>query len=238
MRKFRLLDLFCGEGGASMGYHEAGFEVVGVDAYPMPKYPFEFMHATVESLTGSFLRSFDAIHASPMCKVHTSLKAFSDPSHVDQIPMTRALLKFANRPFVIENVEGAPLHNPVTLCGSMFGLQVRRHRLFETNWPLEQPACDHDGQDAASPGYTYYRYHTGEKVAHRTTVVTVAGRGFGMGKGEVDLWRKSMDMPWASREGLREAIETAATPAMRKRARRQRNAINAAANALYRASQI
>ncbi len=196
-----------------MGYAQAGFDVTGVDNVAWPNYPFEFVHADVMKLSNSFLQQFDAIAASPPCKTHTSLKAFSDPSHLDLIPATRAKLIFANRPFIIENVEGArsSLRSPVMLCGSMFGLNVQRHRLFETNWPLEQPPCDHKGQKERSPGFTYYRYHTGKAVQHRTSVVTVAGRGFGMGKGEVELWRNVMEMPWASRDALREAIPPAYT---------------------------
>lgn len=202
----RLLDLFCCEGGASAGYVAAGFEVVGVDSKPQPRYPFEFIHADVLDLSVEFLRGFDAVAASPPCKTHTSLKAFSAASHVDLIPQTRRLLAAAGRPFIIENVEGAPLIDPVLLCGSMFGLNVRRHRLFEANWPMQGPRCDHARQNRESPGFTIKRYHSGEPVEHQVSVITIVGRGAGMGPGEIGLWRDAMEMPWASKDGLREAI--------------------------------
>lgn len=189
-----------------MGYHEAGFEVVGVDWFHQPNYPFEFIKADCTKLSLSFLQQFDAIAASPPCKTHTTMKAFSDPSHVDFLPTTRAMLKFANRPYVIENVEGAPMVNPITLCGSSFGLHVRRHRQFESNVKLVAPACRHDEQEANSPGFKTMRYHSGKPVEYTAKVVSVYGRGNGYGKGETQLWRDVMGMPWASKDGLREAI--------------------------------
>jgi DNA (cytosine-5)-methyltransferase 1 len=91
----------------------------------------------------------------------------------------------------------------------MFGLGVRRHRLFESNIDLHQPDCRHAEQDAASPGYPVKRYHSGRPIVTMSTVVGVYGRGQGLGKGEVDLWRRVMGTPWMSREGMREAIPPA-----------------------------
>jgi DNA (cytosine-5)-methyltransferase 1 len=149
MSKPRILDLFAGAGGAAMGYFQAGFDVVGVDINPSPRYPFPFIQTDALALDQRFLRSFDAIHASPPCQAHTALKtAHNAKPHVDLIPQTSAMLQASGLPYVIENVVGAPLIDPVELCGSMFGLgvnyngeffQLRRHRIFETNWPLMQP---------------------------------------------------------------------------------------------------
>jgi DNA (cytosine-5)-methyltransferase 1 len=134
----RLLDLFCGAGGAAMGYHRAGFEVVGVDINPQPHYPFEFHQA--DALTYP-LGGFDAIHASPPCQAMTTMsnrhrgKGGLADSHINLIPETRAAIGHLMLPYVIENVPGARryLRNPVTLSGGAFGLGVDRPRLFESN---------------------------------------------------------------------------------------------------------
>lgn len=135
----RLVDLFCGAGGASKGYDLAGFEVVGVDLYPQPNYPFEFHQA--DALTFD-LDGFDYAHASPPCQFATAYRRRID--HVKKspnlIPATRA--RIAHLPYVIENVATAraELKDPLQLCGSSFGLDVRRHRLFESNMDLSAPA--------------------------------------------------------------------------------------------------
>jgi DNA (cytosine-5)-methyltransferase 1 len=151
-RPLLLLDLFHGVGGAAVGYHRAGFEVVGVDTAPPPEYPFESMSADAFEVLASpeFIALFDLIHASPVCKRYTVANRVhgSAERHPDQIAPTRAALEATGKPYVIENVVGAPLLNPVTLCGSMFGLGyggrvLRRHRLFESNMALLTPpdAC-------------------------------------------------------------------------------------------------
>jgi DNA (cytosine-5)-methyltransferase 1 len=146
--KPRLLDLFCCAGGAGMGYHQAGFEVVGVDIRPQPKYPFAFVMAEALSMDSA---GFDAIHASPPCQAHSTISHVSGREHVDLIPETRAFLERSGLPWVMENVPGAPLREPFLLCGTMFGLrtgcgaELRRHRYFETNWWVGlQPQCRHD----------------------------------------------------------------------------------------------
>jgi len=137
----RLLDLFCKAGGAAMGYHRAGFEVVGVDIEPQPHYPFEFHQADAMTYP---LEGFDAIHASPPCQAYTSMRHSDD--HPDLYGATRDRLLASGVPWVIENVIGAPYHYGLILCGSMFDLQIRRHRNFETSWLMFQPPCHHNGE--------------------------------------------------------------------------------------------
>lgn len=150
MSRPRLLDLFCGAGGAAMGYHRAGFDVVGVDINPQPRYPFLFHQGDALELPTEYLVEFDAIHASPPCQAHSTLRHSPGAAdYPDLVEATRALLGASGRPYVIENVVGAPLINPITLCGSMVGLeagefQLRRHRLFESNHVLFTPSwCSH-----------------------------------------------------------------------------------------------
>lgn len=134
----RLLDLCCGAGGAAMGYDRAGFDVTGVDIEPQPRYPFAFHQA--DALTVS-LRGYDAFHASPPCQAHSDLQKQNKRSYPDLIAPLRARLIATGLPYVIENVEGAPLIDPIVLCGTMFAaLRVVRHRLFESNVPLAAPA--------------------------------------------------------------------------------------------------
>jgi DNA (cytosine-5)-methyltransferase 1 len=145
-RKPKLLDLFCGAGGASVGYYRAGFEVVGVDINPQPHYPFEFVKA--DALTFP-LDGFDAYHGSPKCQYFSELTPKEYRArHPNQIPGIRARLLATGRPYLIENVEGARAYllNPVMLCGSMFGLNIYRHRYFETNFlpPMSPSSCNHN----------------------------------------------------------------------------------------------
>jgi DNA (cytosine-5)-methyltransferase 1 len=142
-----ILDLFCGAGGAAMGYNRAGFDVIGIDIAPQPRYPFQFVQGDALD-TDLWPLDFDAIHASPPCQRYSQATNMHDKTkHPDLIPATRELLKETGLPYVIENVPGAPLLNPVLYCGSMFGIErLRRHRLFETNWPLIGEQCDHSFQ--------------------------------------------------------------------------------------------
>jgi DNA (cytosine-5)-methyltransferase 1 len=188
--KPRLLDLFCGAGGCSVGYARAGFEVVGVDIVPQPRYPFAFVQAdaleylhelcSLGSSRFGVEIQFDAIHASPPCQAHSAVTP--DKSvHENLIPETRELLEATGLPYVIENVEGAKaeLHDPAMLCGSMFDpiLDVRRHRLFETNWGLEPPAwpCRHG---LSEPRYDVYEHGKWNK----RRFVPVYGSGGGKAK--------------------------------------------------------
>jgi DNA (cytosine-5)-methyltransferase 1 len=138
-----LLDLYCGAGGAAMGYHEAGFDVVGVDVKPMPRYPFEFVQAdALEYLETADLSRFSAIHASPPCQAYSRLRTLPwlrDREYWDSIPPTREALTRTGLPWVLENVEGAPVQ-AMRLCGTMFSLEwddgtpLYRHRLFESTF--------------------------------------------------------------------------------------------------------
>ncbi len=140
----RLLDLFCGAGGAAMGYHQAGFtDIVGVDIMPQPNYPFTFIQGdALQPLVR--LDDFDLIHASPPCQAHVPMAAnrWNNPRWADVIPQTRTLLDGHN--YVIENVTGAArsLESPMVLTGEMFGLSTSRRRLFELGgwfaWGLPQ----------------------------------------------------------------------------------------------------
>jgi DNA (cytosine-5)-methyltransferase 1 len=136
------LDLFCGAGGASVGYARAGFEVVGVDIAPQPNYPFTFYQDDAMTFR---LDGFDAIHASPPCQLYSALKVKTTKDWPDLIAPTRERLRAAGVPYVIENVMPAPLLGGVVLCGSMFGLRTHRHRRFETPWLILQPTLHEHG---------------------------------------------------------------------------------------------
>jgi DNA (cytosine-5)-methyltransferase 1 len=144
--KPRLLDLFCGAGGAAMGYDRAGFDVVGVDIKRQPRYPFSFVQGDALSPPVD-LTAFDAIHASPPCQAWTRAQHRDDHSHLIE-PVRRRLVE-AGIPWVIENVPGAPVDG-VLLCGADFGLPIIRHRVFETSWwiGLVPTACG--GADPSS----------------------------------------------------------------------------------------
>jgi len=134
MTRPRLLDLFCGAGGAAMGYHRAGFDMVGVDIKPQPHYPFAFIQDDALLFLGDNVSTFDAIHASPPCqRFSKSVSKRSRETHPDYIAAIRYRLVMSGLPYVIENVPRAPLREPITLCGSSFGLGVMRHRLFESS---------------------------------------------------------------------------------------------------------
>ena len=144
----KILDLVCKAGGAGEGYHRAGFEVVGVDIFPQPNYPYTFFQSdAIEFLRQHDLSEFDAIHASPPCQAHTKAQALSKGrnngkygEHPDFIPQTREILKKIGKPYIIENVDGAPLVNPIALYGSQFkNLYTQRKRLFESNIELRTP---------------------------------------------------------------------------------------------------
>lgn len=200
----KLLDLYCGAGGAAMGYRVAGWEIVGVDAAPQPRFPFEFVQGdAIAFLEAGGARGFDAVHASPPCQRYSSATrrhgAEIVDAHPELIAPTRELLLETGLPYVIENVPGAPLLGELLLCGSMFGLEVRRHRIFEGAVPMLAPAgCDH-----SRPAVPVYG-HSGAGVNR--------GRERELGRSNgVDDWRRAMGIPWMIGEELAEAIPPAYT---------------------------
>jgi DNA (cytosine-5)-methyltransferase 1 len=210
-----LLDLFCCAGGAAEGYRRAGFDVIGVDIAPQPNYPYEFVQADAldvlrrllagERVGGYVLADFAAIHASPPCQAHSDLQKQSKRFYRDFIPQTRELLEQTGLPYVIENVEGAPLRDPVVLCGTMFpGLRVLRHRLFEASVPLTAPPHP-DGHPLV---FTYDRRkaHYG-RLDQNTSFVQVTGGG----NCTVANKASAMGIDWMTGRELNEAIPPAYT---------------------------
>jgi len=148
----KLLDLFCGVGGASAGYTAAGFDVTGIDLKHGKRYPYTYIRGNVSDyLNNEYLQQFDVIHASPPCQTHSITQHLRNAqgkstSKVDMIPEVRAALIASGVPYIIENVPGSPLIDPIQLCGSSFNLKVRRHRLFESNINLKGSICNHNAQ--------------------------------------------------------------------------------------------
>jgi DNA (cytosine-5)-methyltransferase 1 len=224
-----LLDLFCGAGGASMGYYRAGFDVIGVDIKPMPRYPFTFIQADAMELLdwlrlggttndarsdfvvgwGYRLKSFAAVHASPPCQAYstgTNNTRKHGKIYPHLIEPVRERLADLGMPYVVENVPQAPLVEPVTLCGSQFGLRaelpgygpvgLRRHRCFESNWLLPDAGA-HD---------------------HSLRSVTVTGHGSTSGNRKtlgmdvpIAVCREIMGIDWMNRNQLGESIPPAYT---------------------------
>jgi len=203
-----LLDLFCGAGGAAMGYHRAGFKVVGVDINPQPHFPFEFIQADwrepLAYLPGLWERNGERyfIHASPPCQRYSVMtkKWGRSENHPDFIAEVREALRAIGCDYVIENVAGAPLESPIMLCGTMFKLgsgayRLRRHRLFETSFDLFAPAtCNHVG--LALPVYG----HAGGRSKRDGLVFP-----------GTDAWREGMGIDWMTGKELAESIPPAYT---------------------------
>lgn len=192
----RLLDLFCCAGGAGMGYHQAGFEVTGVDVDQQPRYPFRFIQADALAFLMEFGHEYDAVHASPPCQRFTNAQKIQGNQHPDYLESVRGLLQTDGRPYIIENVPGAPLINPVVLCGAMFGLKTYRHRLFESNIPVVAPEHPEHVTAVTKMG----RPPKDGEFMH------VVGNFSGVGKA-----REAMGIAWMTRDELREAIPPAYT---------------------------
>lgn len=206
VKKPKLLDLFSCAGGAAMGYHRAGFEVVGVDIDPQPNYPFTFIRADALSLTGGFIAEFDAIHASPPCQSYSDLAKRN--GNADEWPRliepVREILQASGLPYIIENVEGAPLIDPVVLCGTMFpGLRVLRHRLFESNFPLRAGV---HGKHPLVFTHDKRKAHYG-KLDQNTSFVQVTGGG----NCSIANARDALGIDWMTKNELNESIPPAYT---------------------------
>jgi len=201
-----LIDGYSGAGGAAMGYHLAGFEVVGVDKAPQPRYPFRFLRADLTTIGWPELVEFlgaVAVHVSPPCQWATAYRRRGDgvgDGYLNLIPDMRAALAPLGVATVIENVESARAHlvNPVRYCGSSFGLDVRRHRMFETNFSLTAPACDHSWQ---TPRFTPASNRTNLR---RTVEV-------GVYRIPLAVQQRAMGIDWMRLDELSEAIPPAYT---------------------------
>lgn len=210
-----LWDLFCCAGGIAMGYHRAGFEVIGFDVEPQPRYPFRFIQADALDVLRALVRGMLPVgvptpvvaHASCPCQAHSDLQKQSKIAYEDFIARTRELLQAWGGPYVIENVEGAPLIDPVRVCGASpvfagSGLRVIRHRLFESNVPLDGAPCP-----ARHPRVFTYdkrKAHYGQ-LDQNTSFVQVTGGG----NCTVANKASAMGIDWMTGRELNEAIPPA-----------------------------
>lgn len=213
-----MLDLFCGAGGAAVGYYRAGFdEIVGVDIHSQPHYPFTFVQADAMTYP---LEGFDAIHASPPCQAYSVGSARwrknGSRTYPDLLAATRERVRQSGSPYIIENVEGARrlMIEPFRLCGQTFGIGVVRHRLFEANWlcltPVHVPCAGAVQRDLVSvtghgPPGRHYR------------AVTVAGHGGNSRSFSLQSWKDAMGIDWMTRDELTQAIPPAYTEFIGKR---------------------
>jgi DNA (cytosine-5)-methyltransferase 1 len=198
----RILDLCSKAGGAGFGYHLAGFEVTGVDLEPQPRYPFGFVQADALDILDTLIRNPrdprpDAVHVSPPCQLYSLAQRIRGNDHPDLIGPFRDRLRALGLPYVIENVPGAPLADPVTLCGAMFpGLQVYRHREFETSFPAKPPVHPVHAWPLAKMG----------RPPGPGDFMHVVGNFSG-----AQAARQAMGISWMTRDELREAIPPAYT---------------------------
>lgn len=204
----KLLDLFCGAGGCSVGYERAGFEVTGVDINFQKRYPHpeRFIQADAMEYCGEHGHEYDVIHASPPCQCYsiaTKSLRNAGKKYPDLVGPTREALKKTGKPYIIENVPGAPLQNYIVLCGLMFDLKVFRHRLFESNCLIPQPA---------------HRSHRGKYIGIDGFLCIVGKQGGQKGKdgkimssGTVSQARMAMGIDWMTWRELTQAIPPAYT---------------------------
>jgi len=203
----KLLDLFCGAGGAAMGYHRAGFDVTGVDNRPQPRYPFTFIQADAMTFP---LDGFDAIHASPPCQAFTQMsarwrgKGTKADIHPDLLTPTLAILRTLGLPYIVENVQGAKAHMRATLVlhGGMFRLGVHRPRLFEANVLIlavrtPQTLSPLGVYGAKPDGHTTYRYRDNGNYKGKSLIRTAKS---------VEEAREAMGIDWMTWDEIREAI--------------------------------
>ncbi len=206
--KPRLLDLFCGAGGCSVGYNSAGFEVTGIDQFAQRHYPFEFIQGDALDLSSEWLSRFDVIHASPPCQCFSmanyKARIEGTSKSPDLIDKTRKMLISSGRPWVIENVPPAPLIKPIILCGTMFGLGVFRHRKFESNVGIVPPAHEkHAGRIGDGKYFSVAggagRWKSWGRVERNVT------------KGTIADWKNAMGIDWMVGKEITQAIPPAYT---------------------------
>lgn len=202
--KLSCLDLYCGGGGAGQGYFLAGYDVTGVDIDQQPKYPRQLQFIQTDALGVlrdiNYCRQFDLIHASPVCKRYSTITktAGTSEDHPDDIAEVRELLQEISKPYVIENVPGAPLRNYVELCGTMFGLNVIRHRWFEC-WPevwFPPFTCNHQKTVVAHGRRPDREKHYAAVTGHFS---------------DVEFAQESMGVDWLGQKELSQAIPPAYT---------------------------
>lgn len=212
----KLLDLFCGAGGAAYGYHLAGFtDIVGVDIKPQKRYPYRFVQADALEYLDRITRTgkveeYDLIHASPPCQAYTGMRKItiarfgSAPEHQDLIVPTRRLLIQSDKPYIIENVQNSPLRTQVILCGASFGLpNMARHRHFESNiLILGAPKCTHFDNDLTIG--VYGSRPDGRRVSHRKN-------RFGRVAKSLEEAQRIMGIDWMDWDEIKEAIPPAYT---------------------------
>lgn len=204
----KLLDLFCGAGGAAMGYHRAGFhEIVGVDHAHQPRYPFEFVEADALAFVSEHGHEFDVIHASPPCQAYTGMRRITEArygecstEHPDLIAGTQRALGRTGKIYVIENVPSSPLHTQFILCGTSLGLEyVVRHRHFESNVLfLGVPPCTHHHKDTMTIG-VYGSKPDGRRVSYRHHKFSRIAQS-------LEEARQIMGIDWMTWDEIKEAI--------------------------------
>lgn len=204
---YTILDLYCGAGGSANGYGRAGFAVVGVDIKSQPHYPYPFVRMDALEYAEKFGHLYDAIHASPPCQIFTAMRDKTKP-HQNLIPQTRKVIQSLNKPYIIENVSRARSHliNPIVLCGTMFGLRVIRHRLFECSFLVDTSGlvCRHEGRIGHNAVW-----ENGKRVQNNLTnfdLISVTGHDF-----KVRDARIAMGIDWMVRDELAQAIPPAFT---------------------------
>ena len=222
-----LLDLFCGAGGAGVGYYRAGFEVIGVDHAPQKRYPYQFVQADAIAYALTEGWRFDAIHASPPCQAHSNITPDKN-KHIDLIPQTRFVLETLGVPYIIENVGGAAkaLRNPFMLCGAQFGLKVYRHRYFESNVmifaPTHEPHRDNTpraGHGVSGKGFISVTsggntLMVAKDAGRRSGTYGISDKGFVSVTGHfsgIDYCKMAMGIDWMSGRELSQAIPPAYT---------------------------
>lgn len=217
-RVFNMVDLFSGAGGAAMGYYQsAPFRVVGVDIVKQPRYPFTFRQDDAMELLRERIDVFqswaDFVHISPPCQGYSRTRYLWDIAYPKLIGPVRELVRALDIPYVIENVDDARpyMREPITLCGSSFGLRVRRHRLFESNMPLKSLPCNHRWQDEHRPYKIHMARDRYPEGFRRSGVQPIFGGNQNVGGDERFLKSVAMGIDWMKPAELNEAIPPAYT---------------------------